>query len=110
MSNSQLSSVILFVVTGKFLLLFIATEAGVNKPLLSKTTSTSLDIPACRQCLLSRCLANGHILSQYDDLHGHPNGMINIRIKDLQPRTELRVLPNPKRCEGVYITAHGRLT
>jgi hypothetical protein len=50
---------------GMSLLIFIATETGASKPLHSKMTSTSADIPAFRQSLQSCCLANGHIPSQY---------------------------------------------
>lgn len=61
------------------LIVFVATEAGASEPLLSKMTSTSADIPACRECLLSRCLANDNIPSQYNELHDHPNGTTNVR-------------------------------
>jgi hypothetical protein len=65
MSNSYLSSVILFVVMGTPLLIFVAAKTGASDPLPSKVTSASAAIPAFRQCLPNRCLANGHIPSQY---------------------------------------------
>jgi hypothetical protein len=48
------------------LLIFIATETGASEPVPSKMTTTSAAILAIRQCLPSRCLANGHIPSQYN--------------------------------------------
>jgi hypothetical protein len=57
MSNSYLSSDILFVVTGMLLLISVAAETGVCVPLPSKLTSASAAIPAVKQWLLSRCLA-----------------------------------------------------
>jgi hypothetical protein len=44
--------------------LFVAAETGASEPLPNKMTSASASIPAFRQCLLSRCLANGHISPQ----------------------------------------------
>jgi hypothetical protein len=50
---------------GMSLITFVAAGTGASNPLPSKMTSTSAAIPAIRQCLPSRFLANDHILSQY---------------------------------------------
>jgi hypothetical protein len=44
---------------------FVAAETAAMKSLPSKTISASAALLALRQCLPSRCLANGHIPSQY---------------------------------------------
>jgi hypothetical protein len=58
-----LTSVILFVVTGIFLLIFVAAETGAGELLPSKMTSASAAVPAFRQCLLSRCLAMDYFVN-----------------------------------------------
>jgi hypothetical protein len=67
-SQSVNCPVILFVVTGISLLIFVAAEKGASELLPSKMTSTSAAIPAFRQCSWNRCLANGHILSKYQQI------------------------------------------
>jgi hypothetical protein len=49
---------------GIYLQIFAVAETGASGPLPSEMTSASAAIPGFRQCLLSRCLANGHIPSQ----------------------------------------------
>jgi hypothetical protein len=60
-----MSSVIRFAVMGMSLLIFVAAETVAIEQLPSKMTSASAAIPGFGQCLPSRCLANGHIASQY---------------------------------------------
>jgi hypothetical protein len=47
------------------LLILVAEETGASELLPNKMTSASAAIPVFRQCLPSRCLANGHIPSKY---------------------------------------------
>jgi hypothetical protein len=51
------------------LLIFVAAGTGASQLLPSKITSASAVIPAFRQCLPSRCLADGHIPSHYYYYH-----------------------------------------
>jgi hypothetical protein len=56
----------------------LSVGAETSEPLPSKWTSASVAIPAFRRCLPNRCLANGHILSQYDTLAGFINFLVPV--------------------------------